>query len=420
MYALVDCNNFYCSCERVFNPALNNRGIVVLSNNDGCIISRSDEAKAAGIAMGSPAFMIEETLRKNNIAIFSSNYTLYGDMSDRVMQTLASFVPRLEIYSIDEAFLDMHDMPYHDLLQLGATIRNTVMRNTGIPVCIGIAGTKTLAKMANRYAKKKFKSLGVFWAANKQMTDEMLANTAVADIWGIGHRYALLLNRNGFKTAADLLQADDNWIREKMSVVGLRLLNELRGIPAIQWEFEPQAKKNICTSRSFGIRISQKKELAIAVSNYASTCALKLRQQKTCCGTINVFIQTNPHKTQEAQYYRSINIDLLRASNDTAEIIKYSLKGLDIIFKQGFLYMKAGIIVMNLVAEDAVQHSLFDKEDRSRNEKIMKTMDKINFCLGKDTVRMAVQGFDRRYKLRADHLSPKYTTDINQILKVKI
>jgi DNA polymerase V len=240
------------SCERLFNPKLEGKQVIVLSNNDGCAISRSDKAKALGIEMGTPPFLIKDIIGKGKVAVFSSNYTLYGDISDRVMKTLESFVPRLEIYSIDEAFLDMHDLDYTDLLELGLKIRTAVMQNIGIPVCVGIAPTKTLAKMANRYAKKYRKDIGVHWAANDQLTREMLSATEVGDIWGIGRQYALFLKRNGFNTAFDFLSAPEEWIRKNMTVVVQRLFNELKGIPAISWEFIPPAKKNICTSRSFG------------------------------------------------------------------------------------------------------------------------------------------------------------------------
>lgn len=420
MYALVDCNNFYCSCERVFNPKLNGRPVIVLSNNDGCAISRSDEAKALGIAMAQPAFMMEDLLKKNNVAVFSSNYTLYGDMSDRVMKTMSELVPRLEIYSIDEAFLDLHDLPHTDLLTLGVKIRKTVIKNTGIPVCVGIAPTKTLAKMANRYAKRKHKETGVFYAANENLINEMLEFTEVGDIWGIGSRYALKLMQHGFNTAADLVHAPDDWIRKEMSVVGLRLVNELRGIPAIKWEFERPAKKNICTSRSFGRLTEDIGILKEAISNYAAACAEKLRRQKSCCKEMHIFIQTNPHKTEETQYMRSINVQLERASNSTPELIKYALKGLDIIFKSGYRYMKCGVIVQDLVPEDKVQASMFETANLDKNKLIMQALDKVNGVLGKDTVRMATQGFKKRYKLKAEHLSPRYTTNINHILKVKI
>ena len=420
MYALVDCNNFYCSCERVFNPALEGRPVVVLSNNDGCVISRSEEAKAIGIVMGTPAHLIGNIFKEHQVAVFSSNYTLYGDMSDRVMKTMSRFVPAMELYSIDEAFLDMHSLPYTNLLELGALIKKTVARDTGIPVTVGIAATKTLAKMANRYAKKKFKDLGVYWSANEILSREMMTYTDVGNIWGIGHKYALLLNRYGFKNAADLITAPDDWVREKLSVVGLRMLNELRGNPVIQWEFDLPVKKNICVSRSFGQLATDISLMQEAISNYAASCAEKLRKQKSCCQQMNVFINTNPHKTDEPQYARSITIELARASNNSAELIRYALKGLGIIYQKNYRFMKCGVIVQELVPEESVQGSLFDESHTAKHKQLMAAMDKVNASLGKETVKMGAQGFKKRYKLRADHLSQKYTTDINQIVKIKI
>jgi len=420
MYALVDCNNFYCSVERVFDPKLEGRPVVVLSNNDGCVISRSQEAKDAGIVMGTPVHLVAAKLQQLNAAIFSSNYTLYGDMSDRVMKTFGAYVPRLEIYSIDEAFLDMHDLPYQDLLQLGVTIRKTVHQHTGIPTTIGIAPTKTLAKIANRYAKKRHRDTGVFWAANARLTEEMLAATAVGDIWGIGHQYAMFLKRHGFTTAAEFAKAPDEWVRVHMSVVGERLLNELRGIASFEWEFEKPVKKNICTSRSFGKLLTRVEDIEEALCNYAAACALKLRQQKTCAGTVHVFINTNPHKAAETQYARTINVALPSATNNTSEIIKAACRGLRIIYSKGYRFMKCGVIVMDLVPEDQAQVSMFDAANRTRNNHIMHTMDKVNRVLGKETVRFAVQGFERSYRLKADHLSKKYTTDFSQILKISI
>ena len=420
MYALVDCNNFYASCERLFQPKLEGRPVVVLSNNDGCTIARSDEAKAIGIEMGTPAFMIEDVFKKHNVAVFSSNYTLYGDLSDRVMKTLATFVPKLEVYSIDESFLDMSDLVYQDLAKLGMDIRETVKRNIGIPVSVGIAPTKTLAKMANRYAKKKYKKIGVFYAANNELIDEMLSFTEVEDIWGIGRQYAALLRRNGCKTAKDVTNIPEEWMRTNMTVVGQRLWNELRGIPSIEWEYEPPAKKNICTSRSFGKLTGDKTILIEAASNYAAACAVKLRNQQSCAKAMSVFINTNQHKTEQPQYSASICLEFERPTNLTGEIIQYALKGLDIIYKEGYLFKKVGIIMLGLIPESQSQGSLFDKRDRTKNRELLKTVDKLNRMMGKDSVRMAVQGYQRRYKLRADYLSNKYTTNINEILKVKI
>ncbi len=420
MFALIDCNNFYASCERLFQPKLNNKPVVVLSNNDGCVIARSDEAKALGIVMGTPAYMSESLFKKNDVHVFSSNYTLYGDMSERVMKTLSLFIPRMEIYSIDEAFLDMSELEYADLLRLGLTIRKTIMQNTGIPVTLGIAPTKTLAKMANRYAKKKFKDVGVFYAANETLVNEMLEFTEVEDIWGIGRQYALLLRNNGFKTAKDVSNIPPDWIRDKLSVVGLRLLKELKGLPCIEWEFEPKAKKNICTSRSFGSLTNDYSIVKEAVSNYAAACAMKLRKEGSVCRLVNVFISTNPHKVEHKQYSHSITLQCDTATNLTNEIIGYALKGLEIIFKKNdYYYMKCGVIVLNLIPETMVQINIFDKVDRTKDKKLAKVMDAVNNEMGKDTLRMAVQRFDRRYRLRAEKLSKKYTTDFKEILKVK-
>ncbi len=419
MYALVDCNNFYASCERLFQPMLSKRAIVVLSNNDGCAIARSDEAKALGIEMGTPAFLMEDIISKNNVAVFSSNYTLYGDLSDRVMKTLASLVPRLEVYSIDESFLDLSDMLYTDLSKLGVDIKETVRRNVGIPVSVGIAPTKTLAKMANRYAKKKYKALGVFYAANQQLIDEMLDYTEVGDIWGIGRQYANLLQRNGCKTAMDVNKLPEDFMRTKMTVVGQRLWNELRGVPSIEWEFEPPAKKNICTSRSFGKLTNDISILKEAASNYTAACGEKLRRQNSCAKAINVYVTTNSHKPDLPQYTGSISLEFETPTNLTGEMITYALKGLEIIYKEGYLFKKVGITVLGLIPENQIQSSMFDVKDRKKEKDVLLSMDKINRLMGKDSVRMASQGFQRRYKLRAEHLSNKYTTNINEILKVK-
>lgn len=418
MFALVDCNNFYCSCERVFDPSLNGRPVVVLSNNDGCAIARSEEAKALGIHMGTPEFMIRQQLREHNVAVFSSNYTLYGDMSDRVMTILGSFVPRLELYSIDEAFLDLSDMPYTDLIRLGMDMRKSVYRQTGIPVTVGIAATKTLAKMANRYAKKNSPDTGVHWLANARLLQQALEFTQVSDVWGIGQQHANLLRRNGFNTAAELVHAPAAWIRENMSVVGSRLLKELQGVPALDWEEAPAKKKNICTSRSFGKLAESKDLLAEALANFAAACAAKLRKEKSCAKKINVAIRTNPHRTEDRQYAPSITLEMDVASNHTAELIAYALKGLDIIYRPGHRYLKCGVTVSELVPEKSLQYGLYDTIDRNRNARMMTALDKLNRSLGKDLVRFAVQGFEKRYRLKAEFLSKKYTTNINEVLHI--
>lgn len=392
--------------------------MIVLSNNDGCAVARTDEAVALGIAMGTPEFMIYEKIKENNIAVFSSNYTLYQDLSERVMLTMGSFVPGMEIYSIDEAFLDLHDLPYQDLLELGMRIRKTVMQNIGIPVSVGIAPTKTLAKMANRYAKKKHKNTGVFYAANTALLDDMLRSTEIREIWGIGKQHAALLANNGFHTAADLVKAPDGWILKHMTVVGHRLVTELRGTPAIQWEFTPQKRKNITTSRSFGQLIDDIGVIREALANHAASCARKLRDQNTAAQKVHVFLQTNPHRTQDKQFSRTITLDLPVACNDNASIIKAALKGLDLIYHPGYNYKKVGIIVMELVPDDAVQSALFNTKERSRVQQLMKTVDSINRLKGKETIRMGVQVGEKKYRLRANHLSKHYTTDINELPEI--
>ncbi len=419
MFALIDCNNFYPSCERVFNPKMEGKPILVLSNNDGCAIARSEEAKALGVEMGTPAHLIEGLIREKNIQVFSSNYTLYGDLSDRVMTILTGFVPQLECYSIDEAFLDMSQLRHQDLAAIGSQIRQTVRQHTGIPVSVGIAPTKTLAKMANRYVKKKKLEGGVYWMNSSDQIRDVLQFTLVGAIWGIGPQRARLCLRHGFQTAYDLSRAPEEWVLKKMTVVGQRLLNELRGIPSIGWELETPPKKNIGSSRSFGQLMTQKIDIQQAVANYMATCALKLRQQRSCARKIHVFLQTNPFRTGDKQYFRSITMPLPVASNFTPELVRYGIKALEMIFRPEFSYLKVGVMVLDLVPENERQGGMFDRQDRGKDTRIIKTLDSVNQSLGKDLVRFAVQGFENRYQLRAAHVSPRYTTRISDIVKIR-
>jgi len=418
LYALVDCNNFYVSCERAFDPSLRCRPVIVLSNNDGCAISRSDEAKALGIAMGAIPHLIGETIRLHDVKIFSANYTLYGDMSDRVMQVLSNFVSRMEIYSIDEAFLDVSNLVGKDLYGLGLEIKNSVFKNLGIPVCVGIAPTKALAKMANRYAKKNKKDIGVHYAGDDQAIGEMLACTDVGNVWGIGRQHALMLNTNKIFTAESFAKASRDFVRLHMSVVGLRLQSELNGVACLQWEPDVVVKKNICTGRSFGAFTSDFLLLKEAVSNFAANCALKLRQQRSLAKSVNVFINTNPHRLQDLQYYGKLTIQMDIATAATPAIIKYALKALSIIYKPGFNYIKCGVEVSDFVSEDEVQLNLFLNPPTLKESAIVKAMDKVNEALGKGTVRLAVQGFDKKYAARAAYLSDKYTTDLKNIIRI--
>lgn len=420
MIALVDCNNFYASCERIFQPSLEGKPVVVLSNNDGCVIARSNEAKELGIEMGAPAFMMEDFFAKHKVAVFSSNYTLYGSLSNRVMKILQSVAPAVEVYSIDEAFLDLSSLKYTDLFELSQTLREAIKNQIGLPVTIGIAPTKTLAKMANRFAKKERKKLGVYVAQTKWQIQELLKYTDVGDIWGIGAQHKKRLLMHKILKASHFVTLSEEWVRKHMTVVGLRMLNELKGIPSIEWEDIPPPKKGICIARSFGQLLTQKKDIAEALANYTAACAAKLRKQNSCTSLLQVFIQTNTHRQQDKQYFNAVTIQLPLQTNSTNLLLKYAMKGLDRIYKSGYNYKKVGIMVLELVPESSIQYNLFEAENKERNNKLMKSIDRINASLGKDLVRFAPQGYARKWKLRQEKLSPCYTTNIHQILTIKV
>jgi len=418
MIALVDCNNFYASCERVFRPDLENKPIVVLSNNDGCVIARSNEAKALGIKMGEPAFKRKEVFEKKKVNIFSTNFALYGDMSARVMNILKSNAIGIEIYSIDEAFLDFSGIKNDKKIAEG--LRKKVMQWTGIPVSIGIAPTKVLAKIANHIAKKHTKS-GVFVLEDKAIIKKALQFMPVESLWGVGRRYAKMLKQTGIQTAYDLTQVEESWVKRRMSVVGLKLVQELKGISCFPLETNIQAKKNICTSRSFGKPTKEYKQLSEAISTFAARCSEKLRKQKCSASEIRVFIYTNPHNSKHKQYYGYIKLNMDIASNESNIIIKEALKGLKMIYREDCVYKKVGVIVSKVVPDQQVQLSLFDKiENRPRYKILSSVMDKINRTMGRDKLRIATQGFDRKWRMRQEQLSPCYTTRWDDLLKVKV
>lgn len=417
MFSLVDCNNFYVSCERVFNAKLEGKPVVILSNNDGCIIARSNEAKALGLKMGDLAFEKEAFFEKNGVQVFSSNYALYGDMSDRVMKTIAQMVPGMEVYSIDEAFIDFHNMPYEDLEALAQRIRKTVKQYTGIPVSIGIAPTKTLAKVANRYAKKHLPHLGIYQIDADHDAEKALVNTPVEDIWGVGYKYAKMLNAHQIFNALELTQAKEEWIRQKMHVVGVRMLRELQGEICYQLDNEPTPKKGICVSRSFGHSQQDVKIITEAVATFAARVGEKLRKQKSCAHIVHVFLYTNPHK-DEPQYFNSKVLKLPTSTSSTIEIIRYALRGLELIFKPGFNYKKAGVMISGIVPENQVQIGLFDTHKREIDTKAMKALDELNRRMGRDTVKIAVQGFGRDWQLRQERKSRCYTTCWQELLEV--
>ncbi|MEI7595823.1 MAG: Y-family DNA polymerase [Bacteroidota bacterium] len=420
MFAIVDCNNFYASCERLFKPKLRNKPIVVLSNNDGCVIARSNEAKAIGIKMGEPAFKIEPFLANNDVAVFSSNYALYGDISERVMNTISSVFPEIEVYSIDEVFIDLSSYSMFDLSKLCLELRAKVFQWTGIPVSIGIAPTKTLAKVANRIAKKEFSYNGVFFMDDEAKRIIALKQFPVEDVWGIGRKYAIKLQQLNVKNAYDFCKFNENWIRKNMTVMGVRTQKELQGISCIPLEKGISAKKSICTARSFGKNSSNKNIISQAVANYAARCAEKLRKQKGCATYICVFLETNRFRTNDPQYnaYKVIHLPL--ASNNTPDIIRFALIAFDLIFKPGFLYKKAGVIVSEIIHESQIQLSLFDNEKQEKVKSIMITMDRVNNLMGRDKIRIAKQGFDRKWKLRQEKLSPCYTSRWSDLLTINI
>ncbi len=419
MFALIDCNNFYASCERVFNPSLNGVPIVVLSNNDGCIVARSQEAKDLGIPMGAPAFQIKDVIESNNVAVFSSNYTLYGDMSARVMRTISGFAENIEIYSIDEAFIDFRGMENFDLAVYGRKIVRTVTRNTGIPVSMGIAPTKTLAKVANKYAKKHKGYKGVCLIDTEEKRVKALQKFKIEDVWGIGRRYEKLLKYHGVNTAYDFTQKSRSWVRKNMTVVGERMWDELRGFPCIEMEDTAKAKKQICTSRSFGTRLTEFEDIFEAVSNYTASCAAKLRKQKSCAAGIMVFIMTNPFRENDPQYVNSRHYKLPVATNSTSELIEFSKLLLKEIYKKGYSYKKAGTIITEIIPENPVQGDLFDVKDRAKQKLLMNAVDKINDGAGTYKVRIASQGYGKKWKLKNEKLSPCYTTRIDDIIKIK-
>jgi len=417
MYGLIDCNNFYASCERVFNPSLIGRPVVVLSNNDGCVIARSSEAKVLGIPMGEPAYKLKELIETNQVEVFSSNYALYGDMSHRVMNTIASFVPDMEVYSIDEAFLLFNGFENVDLNKLGLKLTRTVTRNTGIPVSLGIAPTRTLAKIANKFAKKYKNYHGVCIIETDEKREKALKLTEIGDVWGIGRQYAKTLRYYSVNSAWDFTQKSKSWVRHTMGVVGERTWQELRGTPCLKMEI-PSSKKSICTSRSFGERLTELAPVAEAVANFAASCAEKLRKQKSCANVLTVFIHTNPFDTSRPQYFNQTVMQLPISTNDSTELINMALLGLNSIFAEGYRYKKAGVIVSEIVPERPFQGDLFDTRDREKFNKVMRVMDDLNASYGQRKVRIASQGFGRKWKLKNEKLSKCFTTKLDDVMEV--
>ncbi len=417
MFALVDCNNFYASCERVFRPDLIGKPIAVLSNNDGCVIARSNEAKAVGIPMGAPAFQYEALFEQHKVYVFSANFSLYGDMSQRVMHILQEYAPEVEIYSIDEAFLRFDGFEHYDLKQYAIGMKQKVLQWTGIPISIGIAPTKSLAKIANKIAKKFPAQTGnVCIIETEKQQIKALKWLDVADVWGIGRRHAKRLKALGVQSAFDFTELDEEWVKTNMSIVGLRLQKDLKGMPVFDLE-TVQPKKNIAVTRSFERHYTELRELKERVTTFAVSCAEKLRQQKSCCNSLMVFIHTNGHRKDLQQYSRNIVVKLPFPTNSNMEIAKFANLALEKIFIEGFCYKKAGVIVQDFTPESHIQSTLFESRD-VRHIALMKAIDEINNQYGRQKLRLASQDLKRVWKMKQQKLSPRYTTQLSEIITV--
>ena len=418
MFALIDCNNFYVSCERVFNPNLNKKPVVILSNNDGCAISRSNEAKALGIPMGAPAFKYEELFKKNNVRVFSSNFPLYGDMSSRVMSILSKFTPNIEIYSIDEAFLKFEGFNF-DLESYCNYIKNTVLKWTGIPISIGLAPTKALAKVANRIAKKfPNQTKGVYLLNSEEKRTKALKWLKIQDVWGIGFRHTERLKNIKVNTAYDFINLEDSWVRKNMNVVGVRLKKELEGKSVLDLEEVRSPKKAIATTRSFEGTITDYEKIKERISTFAICCAEKLRSQNSNCNSIYVFVRSNKFQKNKKQYRNGILMTIPFSTNSNIIISKYAIEGLKKIFKQGINYKKAGTIVMGLDSSKNHQLNLFENEN-PKHKYLMKTIDFVQKKEGQSKIKLASQDLRKRWKMKQEKLSPNYTCKLNDIIKVK-
>ncbi len=413
MLALVDCNNFYASCERVFRPDLRGKPIVVLSNNDGCLIARSAEAKALGYKMGEAFFQAYRRLDRDKVFVFSSNYALYGDMSARVMRCLEQFTPLVDVYSIDEAFLDLSG--FDNLDTHSWNIKRSIEQWTGIPVSVGVAPTKTLAKLANRIAKKWPGKDGVFVLEGPD--EQYLRKIEVGDVWGIGRQLSKQLVSLGVDTALDLAQLDPRLVRQKFSVVVERTVRELQGIPCIEFDEAPPHPQNIMVSRGFKNRVREKRQLHEAVALYASRAGEKARGKNVFATSITVFLRTSPF-APGPKYSNSATITYPEAVNDTPALIKAATQALDMIFRSGLDYQKADIMLTGLVYENERQTSLFTTPDTSKKEGLMAVMDKLNNLYGSETLRMASSGTNRPWWMARERLSPSYTTRWSDLARV--
>ena len=417
--ALVDCNSFYVSCERLFDPSITKKPVVVLSSNDGCIISRSTEAKALNIKMGEPYFKVEKIIKKNNVKVFSSNYSLYGDISRRVMKTLKQFSPQIEIYSIDEAFLDLSSIKDEDLLEHGNKIRKTVLKWTGIPTSIGIATTKTLSKAANHIAKKE--SPGVVNLIGAKQIDKILSEIKINDVWGVGHQLTKFYINNGINTAYQLKNISDGWIKKNTNVFGARTAMELKGLSCISLEIRHEKRKNCCVSRSFGKKVTKLEELSESVTTHCLNAAEKIRLDNQTTRRITVLIRTSPFQKDKNYYANSQDVDLPIRTNDSIELVKQALIALKYIYKKGYKYQKVGIILSELNDVDIYKKNLFSSiNSEEKRAKLMKAIDYTNIKYGRHALSIAQAGLKKRWNIKRQHSSKIDTTCFDFLPIVKV
>jgi len=414
--ALIDCNSFYVSCERLFNPKIRKKPVVVLSNNDGCIISRSNEAKTLGIKMGEPYFKEKDIIVKNNVQVFSSNYSLYGDISRRVMRTLKRFNSDIEIYSIDEAFLDLSNFSDDEIQKVGYEIRNVVLKWTGIPTSIGIAKTKTLSKVANHIAKKK--QSGVVSLIGIENIDPILEKVEINDVWGVGKQLTKFYHKNGIYNAKQLKNKSNTWIKKTSNVLSSRTAMELRGIPCINFETISSKRKSCVVSRSFGQRVENFQELKEAIVGYSLNASEKIRSESLVTKSITVFVRTSPFQNRYGFYSNSKTIDLPIATNNSIEIVKASLNGLKAIFKNGYRYQKAGVMLSHL-SESTNSKNLFSSERDEKINNLMKSIDNTNYRYGRSTLSLASAGVHKRCNSRRQHYSKIDTADFYSLPTIK-
>ena len=417
MFALVDCNNFYASCERVFNPNLQHKPIVILSNNDGCIISRSDEAKKLGIPMGAPIFKYRSLIANHNVKVFSSNYSLYGDMSSRVMSILKQFTPDIQVYSIDESFLKLEGFEDYNLTDYGMLMKNRILKWTGIPTCAGIAPTKALSKVANKIARKyPNQTNGVYVIDTELKRINALKWTKIKDIWGIGKKLSNRLATKGCKNAYDFTQLPESWVKSNMSVVESRLQRDLLGTPTLDLEIQ-KSKKSISTTRTFEKPLKELDKIKERVSTFAFVSGEKLRRQNSHCHMIIVILRSNYFREDLKQHYATKVISLPYPTNSSLVLSNYAIKAIEDVFKKGIAYKKAGIILTGLVSSNNYQLNIFDWEN-SNHQPLMKAIDKINYRFS-NKIKLANQDLKKTWKMKQDYLSPNYTTNLQEIIKVK-